>query len=283
MLTSTLLVVTLLGPHWPGQEPPPQTPQYESVRVAAMRLTATCQDGKPCLALQLVRGGAKATPESTEWLIASEGLASELQARFGDRTAEVVEAAMPFIGRGLTSSRKTLRVAAGELLTRLQSHGLVRFHTRLKGVTLSETIEPRVERLAARYFRQTGKRLVVTSGARNATSQAQAMYSKVRAGGSILHEYRRSSAARAINKAYVRGRKAKKSADEVVADMAAEITGQITRGVFISKHLVSGAVDVRSRNLTRSQRRSLIRAARAEPKVSVLEERHPPHFHITFR
>ena len=279
MLTCTLLVATLLGPHGPGQEPP----QADSVRVAAMRLTATCEDGKPCLALQLVCGDAEAEGGSTEWLLAGEGLPAELEARFGDQAPTIVEAAMPFIGRGLTSSRKTLSSAAGELIDRLQSHGLVRFHTRLKGVTLSESIEPRVERLAARYFRETGTRIVVTSGARNATSQAEAMYAKMRAGGSILREYRRSSAALAIHKAYVRGRKAKKPADEIVAAMAAKIRGQIARGVYISKHLVSGAVDVRSRNLTRSQKRSLIRAARAEPRVSILEERHPPHFHVTFR
>ena len=52
------------------------------------------------------------------------------------------------------------------------------------------------------------------------------------------------------------------------------------RGVFISKHLLDDAVDIRSRNLNRREKALFRKLARARGFRVLLETR-PPHFHLS--
>ncbi len=145
------------------------------------------------------------------------------------------------------------------------------------GVTLAPRIEAKVAAIAKIYRAKTGKRLLVTSGTRSAFSQARAMHNKLRLGDNVLGLYRNKGAVREILAAYKRG------SGSAVERMANVIRSQTERGVYISRHLRAGAVDLRSRGLTASDKRALREAVRQVGGVSnFLEESKPPHFHLEF-
>ena len=148
------------------------------------------------------------------------------------------------------------------------------------GVTLSLAIKGKVEKIATPYFAATQHKFTVTSGQRSAKSQASAMYTKI-AAGSKLTDYRDQTSAQAIKAAYDAGVKARQSRDKTVADMVAVIDAQIANGVYISKHLRDGAVDVRSRDMDETQRAKFKEEAE-KVATSVLLEKFPPHWHLQF-
>jgi len=153
-------------------------------------------------------------------------------------------------------------------------------YTLLSDVALSEKVEERVGQIADAYFRRTGKTLVITSGTRDPAQQAKAMYKMLRLGADIVRLYRNKAAAREIKQAYDAGRAARKSAEQIVADMYELIRGQVAREVFISAHLRAGAVDVRNRGMSAAAKKALIACAAEVQGVYLLEETKPPHFHL---
>ena len=159
---------------------------------------------------------------------------------------------------------------------------VLRYYAMKEGVSLSAEVEARLAQIAARYFRATGRTLLVTSGTRGPQKQARAMYGKLIAGANLLRLYGKKGAIRAIVAAYRTGRRAKLDREQVIAAMAQVIEAQCEEGVFVSKHLVAGAVDIRSYDMSRAQKASFKQAVRAQPGVSVLQERRPPHFHLSF-
>jgi hypothetical protein len=52
------------------------------------------------------------------------------------------------------------------------------------------------------------------------------------------------------------------------------------RGVFISAHLRAGAVDIRNRDMTVTEKRALVAAVSEVGGVTALEESRPPHYHL---
>ena len=149
-----------------------------------------------------------------------------------------------------------------------------------KGVSLTATIKLKVKKIADKYHTATTKTIVVTSGTRTSLSQATAMYGKL-AGGDQLTVYKNQTAAKEIKKAYQDGVKAKKSKADIIDDMKAVIDGQIKKRVYISKHLKSGAVDIRSKDMTFKEKDEFKKAAKGTA-VSVILETTPPHFHLQF-
>jgi hypothetical protein len=109
------------------------------------------------------------------------------------------------------------------------------------------------------------------------------MYQKLRQGDNLVRLYRNRRAASEVQMAYTRSRGPTIPRETIVQEMAGVIEGQIEQGVYLSRHLVDGAVDVRSRDLTRRQKRAFRAAVRSEPRVRVMLERRPPHFHLSFR
>ena len=180
------------------------------------------------------------------------------------------------LGRAARHKNPTARLAANLL----GSLGGVRFYDVLPGVIVPPDLAPRFARIAARYFGETGKPLMLTSGTRDARRQAAAMYAKVRLGVNLNRLYGYSSAVKDIDQAWRQARRDKGSRDAAVEAMAERIDRQVEHGVYVSRHLLAGALDVRSRGIDRS---AFLRAARGEPGVKVLVERRPPHFHLSFR
>lgn len=152
--------------------------------------------------------------------------------------------------------------------------------SQLPDVELPGPVAERVDAIDDAYFRRTGKHLTVTSGARDAVQQAKAMYKMMRLGGDPLRLYRNKEAAREIKRAYEQGRAAKKSADDIVSEVHSVIQKQMARGVYISAHLRAGAVDVRSRDLSRAEKKHFVGLMGEMKDVQMLEEFTPPHFHL---
>lgn len=150
----------------------------------------------------------------------------------------------------------------------------------LPDVDLTAPVAEKVDAIDDAYFRRTGKHLTVTSGTRDPVQQARAMYKMMRLGGDPLRLYRNKEAAREIKRAYDQARSAKKSPDDIVTDVHAVIQKQVARGVYISAHLRAGAVDIRSRDLGRNEKKHFSASVTEMKDVQMLEEFTPPHFHL---
>jgi hypothetical protein len=148
----------------------------------------------------------------------------------------------------------------------------------LAGVSLSPAVAAKVEQIDEAYFGRTRKRLVITSGTRDAARQAKAMYKVMSLGGDIVRLYKNKAAATEIKQAYDKG--AGKVPDEVVSAMYDVIRAQMQRGIYISAHLRAGAVDVRNRNMSASEKKAFVESVGGVGDVRVLEEFSPPHFHV---
>jgi hypothetical protein len=153
-------------------------------------------------------------------------------------------------------------------------------YTLLPGVALSPLVQQKVTQIAQAYFRRTGKELTVTSGTRNAAQQAEAMHELLRLGADVTSLYRNKEAIHEILQTYEQGRVAARPAGAVVSAMTEVIQRQIARGIFISMHLRSGAVDIRNRDMTASDKRSFLEAVAEVGGVTTLEETRPPHYHL---
>lgn len=154
-------------------------------------------------------------------------------------------------------------------------------HYSLKpGVVLDSEIEKKVKKIADAYFKLTKKDIVITSGTRSAQSQATAMYGKT-SGGDKLTVYKDQVSAKEVLNTYDAGVKAKKSKAEIIADIKDTLDEQAKKGKYISKHLKKGAVDVRSRDMTASDKTNFKKAALGTASGVILETV-PPHFHLQF-
>lgn len=133
--------------------------------------------------------------------------------------------------------------------------------------------------MADAYNAVMGSDIVVTSGTRGADSQASAMYRKLASGENIMSLYRNQTAAGQIRDSYTAGVATGKNASAIITDMTSVISNQISNNVYISAHLRAGAVDVRMRGMSTSQR-SAFRAAASGVANTVLKE--SDHWHLQF-
>jgi hypothetical protein len=150
----------------------------------------------------------------------------------------------------------------------------------LAGVALSLAVAAKVEQIDEAFFARTGKRLVITSGTRDAARQAKAMYKVLSLGGDIIRLYKNKAAATEIKQAYDSGRAGGKTPDDVVTAMYEAIRGQMSRGIYISAHLRAGAVDIRNRTMSQSEKKSFATSVADMEDIRMIEEFSPPHFHV---
>lgn len=147
-----------------------------------------------------------------------------------------------------------------------------RHYTVNQGILMTDALRPRLQTLADRYFQQTGQNLHITSGYRPPARQASAMYDLIRANGTnyVQNLYANQGAVSEILSAY---RNNSGSRTEAVAAMTRAIEGQVGRGVYISDHLRSRALDV-SPDANFNVLRNIVR----EMGGSILNEGN--HFHL---
>jgi hypothetical protein len=146
-------------------------------------------------------------------------------------------------------------------------------------ILITPASEEVVNRIGNAFHKKTGLGVTVTSGTRTPRRQADAMLTKAQVGGNLRAEYRNKEAVDEI----IAARKSAqgKPRAEVVNAMAAAIEKQMARGVYISNHLKSGAVDLKTNNLSAKNKAKLIETARSVPGVTrVLDESKPPHLHL---
>jgi len=147
-------------------------------------------------------------------------------------------------------------------------------------VVLSPALRSTVAQLAVAFRAATGRTFHVTSGVRTPFEQAEAMFDKLASGGTLTGLYRDYEAAHQVELAYQRARRGGRA--RCVAAMTRVLLAQIARGLYISRHLYSGAVDVRSRDMSARERRTFRTVATRQRGVRLLEEGRPPHFHLEF-
>jgi len=156
-------------------------------------------------------------------------------------------------------------------------------YSMLPDVEISKQVERKIAKVATVYHRRTGKPLVITSGTRGPAEQARAMYRLLTLGTDIVALYKNKSAAQEIRTLYLRGKSRREPEATIVRAMSAAIRRQITRGVYISAHLRAGAVDVRNRDMTVTERRAFKSCVAHAGGISLLEEHKPPHFHLQIK
>lgn len=154
------------------------------------------------------------------------------------------------------------------------------FTKQTSGISLTSDVENKVGEISDCYFTKTQKPLVVTSGTRGSTSQAQAMFDKLELGDN-LSVYKNKVARDEIVEAYNDGVAAGEEDSEIVADMTDVIDDQISQGVYISRHLISGAVDFSQKGMTATDKAAFENCAKSTKGVgNVIDEDKPVHFHI---
>lgn len=99
---------------------------------------------------------------------------------------------------------------------------MTEYYTLKTGVTLDAGIEKKVKKIADKYYKLSKKDFVVTSGTRDSSSQANAMYGKT-SKGDKLTVYKDQTSAKQVLNTYDTGVKAKKSKSEIIADIRNEL------------------------------------------------------------
>ncbi len=153
---------------------------------------------------------------------------------------------------------------------------------RARELKLNESRTEALVHIAEAYQTATHQKLVATGGTRSPLRQAQLMYGKFNHKGDGGAVYENGAALTEIRKAYDEGREEKLSRAKIEKAMTAIIEAQVARGVFISRHLQRGAVDIRSRGMSSTQEAAFRAAVAAETGVGLIDERSgpEPHFHL---
>ncbi len=117
-------------------------------------------------------------------------------------------------------------------------------YTVAEGILMTKSLQEKVEKVANLYFAGRNTKLVITSGYRPPSRQAPAMYDKIADEGeaNVRKLYKNKVAVEEILTAYRVNKRDKAAAVEAITDV---IEKQMKRGVYISSHLLSNAVDVR--------------------------------------
>ncbi len=170
------------------------------------------------------------------------------------------------------------RLAAADLMRRMSP---VMVYRVLPRVQVPLDVERLVYQLARKYREKTGRLLVITSGTRTPKTQARAMYTKLARGANLRRLYKKTEAVQEVIVAYKKSRRAGKRPVGIINAMAEILRAQVDRGIYLSPHLRAGAVDLRSRNMSRRSKRALRRIIKSWGCFKLnREERIPPHFHL---
>jgi hypothetical protein len=148
----------------------------------------------------------------------------------------------------------------------------IRFHYR-GGLDLSEPVIAKANALSDSIRSATKYSIVVTSGRRDEHRQAEAMYNNYVEGDPP--RYGNHTAERAVHRAFDRGRKASMARGQIISDMTEVLKAQTSRGIFLSPHMRSGAIDIHTPPA------NVVRAIRNHPSVRSVGVEND-HIHIQF-
>ena len=94
----------------------------------------------------------------------------------------------------------------------------------------------------------------------------------------ILKLYKNRPAAQEIKNAY--DKFVHRGSAKTIEAIYQVLKDQMDRGVYISAHLKAGAVDIRNRTMSRTQKKAFEKSVIADGSFSLIEESKPPHFHL---
>lgn len=163
-------------------------------------------------------------------------------------------------------------------------------YTQNSGVKISKKISPILESIAADFEKKYKKKIHVTSGTRDAHSQAVAMYTNFTSeNGTSAQRRKYKSTAHpafdAIAKAF--DNKKKQPKEECVGEMKNVIEAQFAKGNIISQHMHEGATDIRTKDLNKKEIDYLIELLKARSgRVYYQDKRNAkggPHIHIQLK
>jgi hypothetical protein len=252
--------------------PPARSASASSPPAAAAATPAACASATPAAPPPATACGPSHEPSSSRSSspVSSTSPASSLHpTRGGERGA-----AEPRVELG------SHRAAAGHATRRVRRNARVEIHAR--DLRLEADAMDRLERIAARYYARTHRRLIITGGQRPPQLQARLMLEKLVHGDDLLRLYENTAAVREIRAVYRDGAARRVPRSVLARRIRATILAQMARGVFVSKHLSATAADVRSRGMTPAQEHALRASVAEEPGVQLLDERGgpEPHFHL---
>lgn len=149
----------------------------------------------------------------------------------------------------------------------------VRFR-RSADLDLPEPVVAKANVLSDAVRTATGHEIHVTSGRRAADRQAAAMYDNYL--DNSPPRYRNKVAESEVKLAYDKGRKNGLNRDQIVREMTKVLHSQTMRGIYLSPHMRSGAIDIRSPSV------AVLRVIRNHPTVKSVGVEND-HIHIQFR
>lgn len=163
------------------------------------------------------------------------------------------------------------------------STGPLPVYSQLAGVEIPAAVEPSLQALAAAFFKESGKPLLITDGTRRPSTQAALMLRNLERGDDIVRRYANKRAAAAVKAAWVAAQREGLDEAGTLERLTALIAGQVANGDYVSKHLREGAVDVRCSDMSTAERAAFKRAAR-KLGIAVVDESRTatPHFHLNF-
>lgn len=152
-----------------------------------------------------------------------------------------------------------------------------------RSLRLTEKAAERLLEIARRFHGETGRKLVVTGGERNAARQAELMYKKLDNGEDLEKLYARDDLVRPIVAAYERGKEDRKSKKHTLRQMTKVIQSQVDQKQYVSRHLAFTAADVRSRDMSPETVSTFKSVVKAVPGVVLIDERKSaaPCFHLS--
>ncbi len=100
--------------------------------------------------------------------------------------------------------------------------------------------------------------------------------------GDRLKIYRNQTLAGQIRNAFDAARVAGKSDQATTVVMEQIISQQVARGRYISKHLISGAVDIDVKGISSSTQKAAFKSIAMKIAKKVIYETARPHWHLQF-
>lgn len=149
------------------------------------------------------------------------------------------------------------------------------FTVKDSSIVIPRCVRNLLSQIANDFYASTGNDLVVTDGSRTIGRQAKMLFLKLEDGEDIVRLYAAKSLAREIVRAY--------QDDPSESAIAAVLRDQVESGRYISKHLRSGALDLRTRDFSSGELAKLKSTIRSHG-VQVVDETGTsrPHYHLNF-
>lgn len=142
------------------------------------------------------------------------------------------------------------------------------------GLDLPDEVVAQANALSDTLVKTTGHQIHVTSGRRDARRQATAMYNNYLQGKPP--RYANVAAHAEVLRAFSRGRRNLHGRDAVIESMAIILANQMRRGIYLSRHMRSMAIDIRMPPA------NVVSAIRRHPSVQSVGVE-DDHLHIQFR